>query len=335
MTYASPSGDYPRDMAGYGGDLPHAQWPGGAKVAVQFVVNVEEGGENNVLHGDEASEAFLTEEPTSALRGRRNLNVESQYEYGTRAGFWRLRRLFEERGLPVTVFGIAESLRRNPGLVAAARESEWEIASHSLRWINYAELDPETEREHIERAVRIHTEVCGEAPLGWYTGRNSANTRRLVAEHGGFLYDSDSFSDDLPYWSDVDGTAHLVLPYTLDNNDGRYVNTYGFQSESFSAYLTRALELLLEEGAERPRMMSVGLHLRISGRPGRAADLRRFLDVVAGHPDVWVARRVDIARHWRTVHPASRWLPRSVDPLAEDTPADAHADALTGARRRS
>ncbi|UNS95222.1 allantoinase PuuE [Streptomyces tubbatahanensis] len=321
MTRVSSPSDYPRDMAGYGGRLPHAQWPGGAKVVVQFVLNVEEGGENNVLHGDEASEAFLTEEPTTALRGRRNLNVESQYEYGTRAGFWRLHRLFEERGLPVTVFGITESLRRNPQLVAAAQASEWEIASHSLRWINYAQLAPEVEREHIEQAVRLHTEVCGRPPLGWYTGRNSENTRRLVVEHGGFLYDSDSFSDDLPYWVDVDGTAQLVVPYTLDNNDGRYVNTYGFQSESFSAYLTRALELLLEEGAERPRMMSVGLHLRISGRPGRAADLRRFLDLVAQHPDVWVTRRVDIARHWRTVHPASRWLPQSADPLAEDARA--------------
>ncbi|MER5996020.1 allantoinase PuuE [Streptomyces viridosporus] len=323
MTLASSPSDYPRDLAGYGRELPHAQWPGGAKVAVQFVINLEEGGENNILHGDEASEAFLTEEPTTALRGRRNLNVESQYEYGTRVGFWRLRRLFEERGLPVTVFGISESLRRNPELVSAAQESGWEIASHSLRWINYAELEPEVERRHIERAVQIHTEVCGEAPLGWYTGRNSANTRRLVVEHGGFLYDSDSFSDDLPYWVDVEGTAQLVVPYTLDNNDGRYVNTYGFQSESFSAYLTRALELLLEEGAGRPRMMSVGLHLRISGRPGRAADLRRFLDLVARHPDVWVTRRVDIARHWRTVHPASQWLPQSVDPLAKDGPVPA------------
>ncbi|WP_029391093.1 allantoinase PuuE [Streptomyces xiaopingdaonensis] len=314
----SPSSDYPRDLAGYGRELPHAQWPGGAKVAVQFVLNVEEGGENNILHGDDASEAFLTEEPTTALPGRRNLNVESQYEYGTRAGFWRLRRMFAERGLPVTVFGIAESLRRNPELVAAAQESGWELASHSLRWINYAALDAETERAHVERAVQIHADVCGEAPLGWYTGRNSENTRRLVVEHGGFLYDSDSFSDDLPYWTDVEGTAHLVVPYTLDNNDGRYVNTYGFQSESFSSYLTRALELLLEEGAEFPKMMSIGLHLRISGRPGRAADLRRFLDLVAERSDVWVARRVDIARHWRTVHPAAQWLPGSVDPLARD-----------------
>lgn len=306
---------YPRDLAGYGRDLPRAQWPGGAKVAVQFVINLEEGGENNILHGDPSSEAFLTEEPTAALLGRRNLNVESQYEYGTRAGFWRLHRLFEERGLPVTVFAIAESLRRNPDLALAASASGWEIASHSLRWINYAEVAPELEREHIEQAVQIHKEVTGSAPQGWYTGRNSENTRRLVVEHGGFLYDSDSFSDDLPYWVDVNGTAQLVLPYTLDNNDGRYVNTFGFQSESFSAYLIRGLELLLEEGADQPKMMSVGLHLRLSGRPGRAADLRRFLDYVTNHPDVWVARRVDIAQHWRGIHPASQWLPGSVDPL--------------------
>jgi putative urate catabolism protein len=302
-------------MAGYGKDRPQAQWPGGAKVAVQFVINLEEGGENNILHGDPSSEAFLTEEPTAALLGRRNLNVESQYEYGTRAGFWRLHRLFKERNLPVTVFAIAESLRRNPDLALAATESGWEIASHSLRWINYAEVAPDVEREHIERAVQIHKEITGSAPQGWYTGRNSENTRSLVVEHGGFLHDSDSFSDDLPYWVNVNGTAQLVLPYTLDNNDGRYVNTFGFQSESFSAYLIRGLELLLEEGADQPKMMSVGLHLRLSGRPGRAADLRRFLDYVASHPDVWITRRVDIAEHWRGLHPASRWLPGSVDPL--------------------
>ncbi|WP_086151064.1 MULTISPECIES: allantoinase PuuE [unclassified Cellulosimicrobium] len=318
MTTTHPTEQpYPRDLAGYAGRPPHAGWPGGAKVAVSFVINLEEGGENNVLHGDLASEAFLTEEPTTALAGRRNLNVESQYEYGTRAGFWRLQRLFAEHSLPVTVFGIAESMRRNPGLVAAAQESGWEIASHSLRWINYAEVSSDIERDHIAQAVRTHTDVAGEPPAGWYTGRNSDSTRRLVVEHGGFLYDSDSFSDDLPYWVDVDGIAQLVVPYTLDNNDGRYVNTYGFQSESFSAYLTRGLEQLLEEGADSPKMMSIGLHLRISGRPGRAADLKRFLGLVASHPDVWVARRIDIARHWRSVHPAKNWLPNSVDPLAD------------------
>lgn len=310
---------YPRDLRGYGANPPQPHWPEGAKVAVSFVINVEEGGENNILHGDAASEAFLTEEPTTALVGKRNVNVESQYEYGTRAGFWRLHRLFTERGLPVTVFGIAESLRRNPEIVAAARASGWEIASHSLRWINYAELDEQAERDHIRQAVEMHTELCGERPVGWYTGRNSTNTRRLVVEHGGFLYDSDSFSDDLPYWLDVDGAAQLVVPYTLDNNDGRFVNGYGFGADSFATYLTRALDLLLEEGEEQPKMMSVGLHLRLSGRPGRAADLRRFLDAVAENPAVWVTRRADIARHWRTVHPAAEFLPRAVDPLADET----------------
>lgn len=307
---------YPRDLRGYGETPPDARWPGCARLAVQFVVNVEEGGENNVLHGDESSEAFLTEEPTQTLPGARNPNVESQYEYGTRAGFWRLRRLFDERKLPLTVFGVSEALRRNPHLVVAAKDSGWEIASHALRWINYSNMPAREERDQLRQAVRTHTDVCGEPPRGWYTGRNSTNTRALVVEHGGFEYDSDSFADDLPYWTRVDGTAHLVVPYTLDNNDGRYVNTFGFQSESFSAYLTRAFELLLREGEHRPKMMSVGLHLRLSGRPGRAADLERFLDVVAGHPDVWVARRIDIARHWREEHPAELYVPDAVDPLA-------------------
>lgn len=305
--------EYPRDLAGYGGSAPDAQWPDGAKVAISFVINLEEGAENNILHGDEASEAFLTEEPTAPLTGMRNVNVESQYEYGTRAGFWRLQQMFAERNLPVTVFGVAESLRRNPALVAASQASGWEIASHGLRWINYALLSIDEERRHMHEAVRIHTEVCGQRPAGWYTGRNSVNTRKLVAEHGGFAYGSDSFADDLPYWVGVDGVAQLILPYTLDNNDGRYVNTYGFGVPSFSDYLHRGLELLLEEGQTAPKMMSVGLHLRISGRPGRAHDLRRFLDTVATRSDVWVARRVDIANHWRAVHPADRWLPEAVD----------------------
>ncbi|MBY4128158.1 allantoinase PuuE [Rhodococcus fascians] len=310
---------YPRDLAGYGRDVPHAHWPGNAKVAVSFVVNIEEGGENNILHGDDASESFLTEEPTTALQGKRNLNVESQYEYGTRAGFWRLHRMFHERQLPVTVFGIAESLRRNPAIVAAVQQSHWEIASHGLRWINYAEMSIEQERKHMSEAVRIHTDVCGTPPAGWYTGRNSENTRRLVVEHGGFTYDSDSFADDLPYWVEIDGRTQLVLPYTLDNNDGRYVNTYGFQAQSFSGYLHNALELLLEEGAQTPKMMSIGLHLRISGRPGRAADLRTFLDTVAEHPDIWVARRIDIANHWRMTHPAESALSHADD--ADAAPA--------------
>lgn len=315
---------YPRDLRGYGATPPQPHWPGRAKVAVQFVINVEEGGESNVLHGDTASEAFLTEEPAVALTGKRNVNVESQYEYGTRAGFWRLHRLFTERGLPVTVFGIAESLRRNPEIVAAVNESGWEIASHSLRWINYAEVGEQVEREHIRQAIQTHTEVCGSRPLGWYTGRNSINTRRLVVEQGGFLYDSDSFSDDLPYWVNIGGTAQLVIPYTLDNNDGRYVNGYGFGSESFSTYLTNGLDLLLREGAEQPKMMSVGLHVRLSGRPGRAADLQRFLDVVADRRDVWVTCRADIARHWRAVHPAVDNCAAATDPLADQVRAASH-----------
>jgi putative urate catabolism protein len=322
MSYATPdSTPYPRDLRGYGDRPPHAAWPGDARVAVQFVLNLEEGGEHSVLHGDTASEAFLTEEPTRPLTGMRNVNVESQYEYGTRAGFWRLHRLFTERALPVTVFGVTAALERNPELVRAAQTADWEIASHALRWIDYAEMPEDEEREQIRQAIAGHTAAVGERPTGWYTGRTSVNTRRLVVEEGGFLYDSDSFADDLPYWVDVNGVAQLVIPYTLDNNDGRYVNTYGYQSTSFSGYLSGALDLLAREGASRPKLLNVGLHLRLSGRPGRAADLERFLDLVASRDDVWVTRRVDVARHWRRVHPAERYLPAAVDPLAESPAA--------------
>ncbi|MEU4892577.1 allantoinase PuuE [Streptomyces sp. NPDC044780] len=300
---------YPRDLKGYGPLPPSPQWPDGARVALQFVINYEEGGERSILHGDRCSEAFLTEEPTRELPNLRNLNVESQYEYGSRAGFWRLHRMFTERGLPVTVFGIAEALEKNPEAVAAMREARWEIACHGLRWINYAEMPREEEERHVRRAVELHTRVTGERPRGWYTGRMSPHTRRLVADEGGFLYDSDSFADDLPYWVPVGDRAQLVVPYTLDNNDGRYLNTYGFQSESFSRYLLRALDLLRAEADHCPKMMSVGLHTRIVGRPGRAADLARFLDEVAAADDVWVTRRVDIARHWRRVQPAEAHLP--------------------------
>lgn len=294
---------YPRDLVGYGAEPPHAHWPGGARLALSFVINLEEGSENNVLHGDPTSEGFLTEEPTTPLVGLRNVNVESQYEYGTRAGFWRLHRLFTERNLTATVFGVTAALERNPGLVRAALDADWEIASHALRWIDYATMTREEERAHIRDAVARHTAAVGHRPTGWYTGRNSLNTRELIVEEGGFEYDSDSFADDLPYWVTVNERPHLVVPYTLDNNDGRYVNTYGFQSESFSAYLHRATDLLLREGRTRPKMMSVGLHVRLSGRPGRAADLERFLDTVAADPQIWVARRIDIARHWRGVNP--------------------------------
>ncbi|MDF2797631.1 MAG: hypothetical protein K0R85_375 [Devosia sp.] len=297
---------YPRDFRGHGRHAPDPQWPNGARLAVQFVINYEEGGEHSVLHGDAHSEAFLTEEPTPAFRNIRNINVESQYEYGPRVGWWRLHRLFAERGLPVTVFGIAKSLEKNSEAVASMLEANYEIACHGLRWIQHAEMPIEVERAQIAEAIRIHQEVTGSRPTGWYTGRMSPNTRQLLVEQGGFTYDSDSFADDLPYWVDVGGTDHLVVPYTLDNNDGRYVNTYGYQSPSFSAYLIQAFDFLREEASHTPRMMSIGLHTRLIGRPGRAADLVRFLDHVASAKDVWVARRIDIAQHWRQVQPAPR-----------------------------
>jgi len=294
---------YPRDLKGHGQVPPHANWPNGAKVAVQFVINYEEGGEHSVLHGDQHSEAWLTEEPAAALANLRNISVETQYEYGTRAGWWRLHRMFTERNLPVTIFGIAKSLEKNPEAVAAMKAADYEIASHGLRWIHYAEMPEEQERQHIAEAIRIHEQVTGSKPTGWYTGRMSVNTRRLLVEAGGFTYDADSFGDDLPYWTKVDGKDHLVVPYTLDNNDGRYVSPYGYNSPSFSAYLIQAFEFLRREGNDRPKMMSIGLHTRIVGRPGRAADLERFLDHVAAADDVWVARRIDIANHWITNHP--------------------------------
>lgn len=295
---------YPRDLRGYGRHSPDPKWPDGKKLAVQFVINYEEGGENSVLHGDRQSEAFLTEEPTAAFQNIRNLNVESQYEYGSRVGWWRLYRMFTERDLPVTIFGIAAALQKNPEAVAAMKEANFEIASHGLRWIQYAEMPEEQERAQIAEAIRIHTEVTGSRPTGWYTGRMSPNTRRLLVEAGGFTYDADSFADDLPYWVETNGQDHLVVPYTLDNNDGRYVNTFGYQSPSFSAYLIQAFDFLRREAQKSPRMMSIGLHTRIVGRPGRAADLERFLDHVAAADDVWVTRRIDIAEHWRRFHPA-------------------------------
>jgi putative urate catabolism protein len=294
---------YPRDLKGYGPTPPNANWPGGAKLAVQFVINYEEGGEHSILHGDRHSEALLTEEPTGPFYNVRNINVESQYEYGSRAGWWRLYRMFTERKFPVTIFGVSKSLEKNPDAVAAMKDADFEIASHGLRWIQYAEMPEGEERFHISEAIRIHQEVTGSRPTGWYTGRMSANTRKLLVEAGGFTYDSDSFADDLPYWTGVNQTNHLVIPYTLDNNDGRYVSSYGYNSQSFSEYLIQAFEFLRREGAHYPKMMSIGLHTRIVGRPGRAADLERFLDHVAAADDVWVARRIDIANHWIAHHP--------------------------------
>ncbi len=295
---------YPRDMIGYGRDVPDADWPAGARIAVQFVVNYEEGGENSILHGDAASEAFLSETiGAEPWPGRRHMNIESQYEYGSRAGFWRLWRLFTSRGVPVTVYGVAMALARNREAVAAMKEAGWEIASHGLRWIEYRDFPEDEERRHLAEAIRIHGEVTGERPLGFYLGRCSENTRRLVMEEGGFLYDSDSYADDLPYWVSGPKGPHLVIPYTLDANDMRFATAQGFNSgDQFHAYLRDAFDVLYAEGAERPKMMSIGLHCRLAGRPGRAASLARFLDYVLSHEDAWVCRRIDIARHWHRRH---------------------------------
>ena len=301
----SDGSDYPRDMRGYGRRTPDPKWPGGAKIAVQFVINYEEGGENNILHGDAASEAFLSEVVgAAAWPGQRHMNMESIYEFGSRAGFWRLWRAFTARNMPVTVYGVATALKRNPDAVAAMLEADWEIASHGLKWIEYKDFTREAEREHFREAIAIHTEVTGERPLGWYTGRTSEHTTELVGEFGGFLYTADSYADELPYWIKTGSGPLLVVPYTLDANDMRFATPQGFNSgDQFYAYLKDSFDVLHAEGkAGSPKMMSVGLHCRLTGRPGRAAALMRFLDYVAGHDDVWVARRVDIAWHWHAHH---------------------------------
>ena len=281
------------------------RWPGAARVAVQFVLNVEEGGESCLLHGDGASEAFLSEIVGAApFVGARHLSMESIYEYGSRAGAWRILDLFKARGLPLTVFAVAMAAERAPRIIERALADGHEIASHGLRWINYHGVPEAVERAHIDQAMEILTRICGQRPLGWYTGRTSENTRRLVAEHGGFLYDADDYSDDLPFWSRVQ-PGQLIVPYTLDANDMRFATAQGFNAgDQFFAYLRDAFDTLYEEGAARPKMMSVGMHARLLGRPGRIAALKRFLDHIAGHDAVWVARRVDIARHWREHHPA-------------------------------
>jgi putative urate catabolism protein len=299
-------GDYPRDMVGYGANPPDPKWPDDARVALQIVVNYEEGAENAVLHGDPASETFLSDIIGAApFEGRRHMSMESLYEYGSRAGFWRLMRLFEERGLPVTMFAVGMALERHPDAARAMVALGHEVASHGWRWINYDQIVEATERDHMRRAIESITRLTGQRPLGWYTGRTSERTQRLVAEEGGFLYDADSYADDLPYWVKVEGRDHLIVPYTLDANDMRFATAQGFNTgEQFFAYLRDAFDTLYEEGGSAPKMMSVGLHCRLAGRPGRIAGLKRFLDHVARHDKVWVCRRVDIARHWRRVHPA-------------------------------
>ncbi len=295
---------YPRNLLGYGSNLPKVEWPGGARVAVQFVINYEEGAENCVLHGDKSSEAFLSEiVGASAYEGQRHMNMESMYEYGSRAGFWRLHRLFTSRKIPLTVFGVAMALERNPKVIDAMWEAEWEIASHGYRWIDYQFVDEKTEREHLKKALEIHHRVTGERPTGWYLGRCSPNSHRIVAEEGGFLYNADTYADDLPYWDDSYATPQLMIPYTLDVNDMRFATPQGFNTgQQFYEYLKDTFDVLYAEGAETPRMMSIGLHCRLAGKPGRASALIRFLDHVAEYKDVWFARRADIARHWREHH---------------------------------
>jgi putative urate catabolism protein len=301
--------NYPRDLAGYGRRPPHPRWPGDARVALQFVLNVEEGGERSVLHGDPASETFLTELANPDAVPARHLSVESVYEYGARAGVWRLLREFERRALPLTLFAVAQALERQPDVAAAARERGHEIACHGWRWIPYQSVDEATEREHIARAIATIERLAGERPRGWYTGRDSPATRRLVADAGGFDYDSDHYGDDLPFWLAVrktDGTRvpQLVVPYTLDCNDMRFAHPHGFShGGEWFEYLRDAFDVLYAEGADAPKMMSVGMHARLLGRPGRFRALQRFLDHVQAHDRVWIARRIDIAQHWRRVHP--------------------------------
>ncbi len=309
MTMTS-NAHYPRDMVGYGRNPPHPKWPGNARIAVQFVLNYEEGGENNVLHGDAASEVFLSEIVSAQAFEARHMSMESMYEYGSRAGVWRILREFEKRGLPLTVFGVSMALQRYPELTQAFMNLGHEIACHGLRWIHYQHLPEATERAHMLEATQIIREMTGgQWPLGWYTGRDSPNTRRLVADHGGFAYDSDYYGDDLPFWMPVQKTdgrtaPHLVVPYSLDCNDMRFVQAQGFNTaDHFFTYLRDSFDALYAEGDTSPKMMSIGMHCRILGKPGRIVALQRFLDHVQRHERVWICRRIDIARHWQAVHP--------------------------------
>ncbi len=300
-----PSAAYPRDLIGHGETPKHARWPGNARIALQFVLNYEEGGENCVLHGDAASEAFLSEiVAAQPIKGMRHMSMESIYEYGSRVGVWRLLALFRRHGIPLTVYGVAMAMERNPKAVEAMLRDGHEIASHGYRWINYQHVPPRLEREHMQRAIEIHTRLTGERPLGWYTGRTSPNTRRLVVEEGGFVYDADDYNDDLPWYDTRYGKPQLIVPYTLDVNDMRFASPQGFNSgDQFYTYLKETFDVLHAEGGITPRMMSVGLHCRIVGRPGRMAALERFLQYASRRQGVWFARRIEIARHWLKKHP--------------------------------
>jgi len=296
---------YPRDLIGYGQDVPNANWPNKARLAISFVLNYEEGGERCVLHGDSESEAFLSEMPGAVpLEGVRNLSMESCYEYGSRVGVWRLLNLFSEYQIPLTVFAVAMALERHPEVAKAFVDANHEICSHGYRWIDYQYTNETEEREHLYKAIDIIKALTGKRPTGWYTGRLGPNTRRIVAEEGGFLYDSDAYDDDLPYWVKANNQPHLVIPYTLDVNDMRFATPQGFNSgEQFFQYLKDSFDTLYAEGATSPKMMSVGLHCRLVGRPGRIASLKRFLDYVKQHDDVWLCTREQIANHWIENHP--------------------------------
>ncbi|MEH6633371.1 MAG: allantoinase PuuE [Halopseudomonas aestusnigri] len=302
--------NYPRDLIGYGRNAPKVTWPGKAKVAVQFVLNYEEGGENCTLHGDPASETFLSEIiGAAAFENARHMSMESIYEYGSRAGVWRILKLFRERDIPITLFAVAMAMERNSAVVDAAMKDGHEICSHGYRWINYHGMSVAQEREHMEQAIEIQKRITGARPLGWYTGRTSENTRQIVADEGGFVYDADDYSDDLPFWSTQVDKPHLVVPYTLDTNDMRFASAQGFNTgEHFFTYLKDAFDTLYDEGDDQngsgaPNMMSIGLHCRLIGRPGRFAGLKKFVDYIQSHDNVWCARRIDIANHWVENHP--------------------------------
>ncbi len=296
---------YPRDLVGYGSDPPNPKWPGNARIAVQFVVNYEEGGESCILHGDHGSEAFLSEiVGAQSYQGMRHMNMESIYEYGARSGFWRLHRLFVNRDIPVTVFGVTMALERNPEAVHAMLEAGWEVSSHGYRWIDYQHVEEAVEIEHLHVAIQVHEQLTGQRPLGFYLGRTSPNTLRLIAEQGDFLYSSDTYADDLPFWNDDYHKPLLMVPYTLDANDMRFATAQGFNSgEQFYGYLKDSFDCLYEEGEQSPKMMSIGLHCRLVGRPGRIIALSRFLDYIQEKDRVWISRRIDIAEHWRSHFP--------------------------------
>jgi putative urate catabolism protein len=299
---------YPRDMIGYGANPPHPNWPNKARIAVQFVINYEEGSENCVLHGDKSSERFLSEiVGAESYPDMRHMNMESIYEYGSRSGFWRLHRLFTQHNLPVTVFGVAMALQRNPEAVEAMLKADWEIASHGYRWIDYQQCSIEDERADLLKAIKIHEDVTGTKPAGFYLGRCSPNTHKLVADYGDFVYHADSYADDLPYWESTHGSQQLIVPYTLDTNDMRFATPQGFNSgDQFFNYLKDSFDVLYEEGETQPKMLSIGLHCRLIGRPGRIASLARFLDYIQSKQQVWVTRRIDIANHWKQNFPAAK-----------------------------